>query len=55
MNTTIYEFLVQLVGQPTSEYGEYALYIGAVFITVFVMWSITSIILALFRGGWSRL
>lgn len=52
---TIYDYLVQLIGQPTTEWGEYALYTGAVVITVFVMWSITSIILALFRGGWSRL
>lgn len=53
--TTIYQYMVQLVGQPTTELGEYALYIGSVFIAVFGLWSITSIILVLFRGAWSRL
>ena len=55
MNDTIYNLLCQLIGTPTTEIGESALYIGAVLVTIFVLWSITSILLVLLRGAWSRL
>lgn len=50
--TTIYDLLVTLIGQPTTEYGEYAIYIGAVFIAIFVIYSLLNLVYMVFRSMW---
>lgn len=55
MNSTIYDLLVSIIGQPTTEYGEYAIYIGAVFIAVFVIYSLLNLVYMVFRSMWGNL
>lgn len=55
MNMTIYDLLVSIIGQPQTEYGEYAIYIGAVFLTLFVIYSLLNLVYMLFRGMWGNL
>lgn len=55
MQTTIYDLLVSIIGTPTTEYGEYALYIGAVFVTIFVLYSLLNLVYLIFRGMWGNL
>lgn len=55
MHTTIYDLLVSIIGTPQTEYGEYAIYIGAVFITIFVIYSLLNLVYMMFRAMWGNL
>ena len=55
MNTTIYDLLVQLIGEPITEYGQYVVYVLATALTGFVLFMLLNMILTLFRWLWGQM
>lgn len=51
---TVYNLLIQLVGEPVGEWGPYVLYVCSCFISCFVLYALLNLILTLFRWIWGQ-
>lgn len=52
MQTTLYDLVVQVLGEPQGEYGAYVVYVVCAFIFVFVVYMLLNLFLTLFRWMW---